>query len=313
MNIKLILIVGITIIGIACDINTAEKTETTPPLSPVHSRMVSSAPSPIIIDTKTHNIYAWIEGFAPQNALVNRIPVPAGYERQKIKKNSFADWLRHLPLKPEGTNVRYFNGMDKPNQRVHAAVIDIDTGKKDLQQCADAVMRLKAEYHYGLEEYKQIHFNYTSGDLVSFDDWRYGRKPIVAGSRVTFTPRTAQANNSYKNFKKYMRAIFNYAGTYSLSKEMPSIPLNDMQIGDVFIQGGFPGHAVIVVDMAVHADTDERLFLLAQSYMPAQDMHILINPNNAAQNPWYSIDFQGDLHTPEWTFTQDDLKRFVQN
>lgn len=313
MNIKLFLIMGIVMGGIACDVNTSEKADATPPTSPVQSRMISSVPSPTIIDTKIYNIYTWMENFAPENALVNRIPVPARYERKSIKKSSFADWLRHLPLKPDGTNVRYFNDVPKPNQGVHTAVIDIDTGKKDLQQCADAVMRLKAEYHYGLEEYRQIHFNYTSGDLVSFDDWRYGRKPIVAGSDVTFTARKKQADNSYKNFKKYMRAIFNYAGTYSLSKEMLNVPLNDMQIGDVFIQGGFPGHAVIVVDIAVHADTGKRLFLLAQSYMPAQDIHILINPNNATLSPWYSIDFQGDLHTPEWTFTRGDLKRFAQN
>ena len=45
--------------------------------------------------------------------------------------------------------------------------------------------------------------------------------------------------------------------------------LSEMQIGDVFIRGGSPGHCVIVVDMAVHQETGEKLFMLAQSYMPA--------------------------------------------
>ena len=30
---------------------------------------------------------------------------------------------------------------------------------------------------------------------------------------------------------------------------MESVVMQNMKIGDVFIQGGFPGHAVIVVDM----------------------------------------------------------------
>ena len=43
-----------------------------------------------------------------------------------------------------------------------------------------------------------------------------------------------------------MQWIFMYAGTLSLSKEMQPISINNMQIGDVFIQGGSPGHAMII-------------------------------------------------------------------
>lgn len=47
-----------------------------------------------------------------------------------------------------------------------------------------------------------------------------------------------------------------------------------------------------------------------QSYMPAQDMHILRNPLNADLSPWYAEDFGEVLQTPEWTFDASDLKRF---
>ncbi|MBN2610182.1 MAG: hypothetical protein JXB00_01355, partial [Bacteroidales bacterium] len=53
-----------------------------------------------------------------------------------------------------------------------------------------------------------------------------------------------------------------------------------------------------------------KVFLLAQSYMPAQDIQILKNPNDKSISPWYSLDFEGDLITPEWTFKKTDLKRF---
>ena len=86
--------------------------------------------------------------------------------------------------------------------------------------------------------------------------------------------------------------------------------ISEMRIGDVFIQGGFPGHAVIVVDMAKNKATGKKIFLLAQSYMPAQDIHILKNPNHDALDPWYELDFEGPLYTPEWTFGKDNLKRF---
>ncbi|MFM7767840.1 MAG: DUF4846 domain-containing protein, partial [Bacteroidota bacterium] len=109
---------------------------------------------------------------------------------------------------------------------------------------------------------------------------------------------------------KYMEMVFSYAGTASLEKELKPVDLADMQIGDLFIKGGFPGHAVVVVDMAVHESTGEKLFLLAQSYMPAQETHVLKNPNDAGLSPWYALDFDGELTTPEWTFGRQQLKRF---
>ena len=84
----------------------------------------------------------------------------------------------------------------------------------------------------------------------------------------------------------------------------------DMKIGDVFVQGGSPGHAVIVVDMAIDKNTGQKLFLLAQSYMPAQNIHVLKNPNHEALSPWYVLDSSKTINTPEWHFTQDDLKRY---
>ena len=81
-----------------------------------------------------------------------------------------------------------------------------------------------------------------------------------------------------------------------------------MKIGDIFIQGGFPGHAVIVIDLA-RDSTCQKLFLLAQGFTPAQDIHILKNDNDADLNPWYSIP-EGRLITPDWTFDKSDLMRF---
>ena len=109
-----------------------------------------------------------------------------------------------------------------------------------------------------------------------------------------------------------MTNIFNYAGTLSLSKELISINFDSISPGDVFIQGGSPGHAVLVMDVAVNNEGN-KMFLIAQSYMPAQEMHILINPSNESISPWYSSEeIEVFLETPEWTFQKSDLKRFYQ-
>jgi hypothetical protein len=77
----------------------------------------------------------------------------------------------------------------------------------------------------------------------------------------------------------------------------------------VIIRGGFPGHAVIVMDVAVNA-SGKKIYLLAQSYMPAQDIHVLKNPMNADLSPWYEVNDDPIIYTPEYRFTKNELKRW---
>jgi len=255
-------------------------------------------------------VYQWLENQNTETTYVKRIEAPDGFERVKIESGSFANWLRHLPLKEKGTPVYLYNGKKKLNQNAHFAVVDIDIGRRNLQQCADAVMRLRAEYLYSKKDYTVIHFNFTSGHIASFTKWADGFRPIVRGNSVSWVKK-AVADSSYGNFRKYLDSVFTYAGSYSLSKELkPVSDISHMMIGDVFIKGGFPGHVVIVVDMAFNKNTGKNVFLLAQSYMPAQDIHILNNPNGKTLSPWYDIDFGSTLYTPEWTFYKKELKRF---
>ena len=239
-----------------------------------------------------------------------RIKTPAGFTRTKINENSFSYYLRSLPLKSHDTKVKFYNGTIKPNTWVYEAVVDMDVGERNLQQCADAVMRLKAEYLYKSNQFDKIHFNFTNGFRVDYSEWMKGKRIVVEGNK-TYWKQQASTSNTYSSFRKYMNIIFAYAGTLSLSKEMIAVDIKDIQIGNVFIKGGSPGHAVIVVDMAVDANNN-KAFLLAQSYMPAHDIQVLVNMNNKNISPWYSVDFIGDLETPEWTFTKSDLKRFIQ-
>lgn len=238
-----------------------------------------------------------------------RILTPSGFERIAEPENSFATYLRQLPLKPMDAKVKYFNGRVKENHQVYDAVVDLDIGKRDLHQCADAVMRLRAEYLYGQKKYDQIHFNFTNGFRVDYSEWMKGNRIVVKGNTTYWSP-SARPSNTYNDFWKYLEIIFSYAGTLSLDKELHPVEISALQIGDVFIQGGSPGHAVIVVDIAVNPQTGEKLFLLAQSYMPAQEIQILKNLNNKKLSPWYSDDFGNILKTPEWTFYKDNLKRF---
>ena len=81
-----------------------------------------------------------------QETVATRIAPPTGYVREACPDHSFTGYLRNLPLMPKGSKVMLYNGKEKSNQSAAYAVIDMEIGNRDLQQCADAVMRLRAEY-----------------------------------------------------------------------------------------------------------------------------------------------------------------------
>jgi hypothetical protein len=245
-------------------------------------------------------------GFQEKNTIETRYKTPAGYERTKESKTSFGWFLRNLPLKKEGSKVAYFNGSFKNKSNVYSAVVDLPIGNKDLHQCADAVMRLRAEYLYSQKKYAEIHFNFTNGFRVDYSKWMEGYRIALKGNKTFWVKKQKTANNPTV-FWQYLEQIFQYAGTASIDKELQPTTITNIQIGDVFIKGGFPGHAVIVVDIAVN-NKGEKQFLLAQSYMPAQEIQILLNPNS--NSSWYSNQIMSELITPEWTFTKQQLKRF---
>ncbi|MGN7819352.1 DUF4846 domain-containing protein [Chitinophaga sp. 22536] len=237
---------------------------------------------------------------------VSDIPLPAGYTRIAVEKNAFGEWLRNCTLKPDKT-VYLYTGAPKRNQQAQYAVLDVPVGKRDLQQCADAVIRLRAEYLYKSNRTETIVFKATDGTKMDFSGWLKGDRFVLQQGKL-LRKRMAAPGQGRALFEKYLETVFTYAGTISLSRELKQgrNPQN-IQPGDVFIQGGSPGHAVIVIDVAQHR-SGKKMFLLAQSYMPAQDIHILKNP--ASHSPWYDAAFGGKLITPEWIFNAGSLMQW---
>jgi hypothetical protein len=215
---------------------------------------------------------------------INAISLPEGFARVKADSNSFAGWLRRVALKEDKT-VYLFDGRLKYNQQAQFAVLDISVLHKDLQQCADAVMRLRAEYLFAAKQF----------NAISFAD--------NAPTAYTFHPPYSRGN-----FMLYMERVFGRCGSASLSKQLKTVSdFSTIQPGDVLIRGGFPGHAVIVMDVAENA-AGKKIFMLAQSYMPAQDIHLLVNPADDNLSPWYEDDEAQKIVTPEYLFYKRELK-----
>ena len=85
--------------------------------------------------------------------------------------------------------MRLFDGREKSYQGGAFAVIDIDVGSTDLQQCAEAVIRLRAGYLLQAGCADRIAFDFTSGYRVYWSDWRAGHRPVVSGKQgILSTP-----------------------------------------------------------------------------------------------------------------------------
>jgi hypothetical protein len=234
-----------------------------------------------------------IPGFDPSMRVVKNVPLPAGFERISVNAGFFAGYLRNLPLRKDKT-VYLYNKQPKPNQSMHYAVIDISTGEKDLQQCADAVMRLRAEYFFDKKLYDSIRFPKGNHNEYRFAEYL---------KKTTQTLRPA--------FLQFMETVFIYCGSYTLEKSLhPITDVSRMQIGDVFVKGGAPGHAEIVVDMAVNKTSGKKIYLLAEGYMPAQDIHILLNPVNTTLGPWHELTGDAQVITASWIFSKNQLRRW---
>ena len=207
---------------------------------------------------------------------IQSIPTPAGFTR--VQTSGFGQYLRGINLKEDKT-VYLYNGQKKQNQDAQYAVLDVSVGDEDLQQCADAVMRLRAEWLFKTKQFDKIVFNAVDNKPFKF------RPPY-----------------DYDHLLKHMGVVFRVCNSWSLDRDMKPKKIKDIQIGDVLIKGGFPGHVVLVVDVCVN-NKGEKAFMLAQSYMPAQDIHVL----KGQDGPWYFAK-EGDIDTPEYHFNSTQLK-----
>jgi hypothetical protein len=46
--------------------------------------------------------------------------------------------------------------------------------------------------------------------------------------------------------------------------------------------------------------------------MPAQEIHVLVNPDDPGLSPWFTLAAGEVLNTPEWPFPPGSLMRFPE-
>ncbi len=240
--------------------------------------------------------------------LESRIHTPSGFKRVKAEEDSLVAFLRGYAMKEDGSPVLLYDGREKSRSDVAVAVFTLPLENEDLQQCADSVMRVWGEYYYQRGEYSKITFSLGGGFVANFQTWSEGDGIGIDDDRL-FWKSNRQNDGSYESFKKFMRIVFAYSGTLNMAEDSRKINQEELQVGDIFIKGGSPGHVVMVVDICKDQD-GRKAFLLAQGYMPAQEFHVINNPLHD-DDPWYYVDeIVYPFRTAEYTFPEGSLRRY---
>ncbi|WP_179321261.1 DUF4846 domain-containing protein [Winogradskyella helgolandensis] len=240
--------------------------------------------------------------------IASRVNIPEGYKRVNYTEGSFEAYLRSYKLKAFGSKIINYDDTNYFWQGGHIGVLEIPVPKNGLQQCADALIRIRSEYLWDNNRKNEIGFNFTSGHYCSWTKYAEGYRPKINGNKVTFH-KTASANISKDNFYKYLNLIYMYSGTLSLYNELEAVKAKDLKIGDMLIKGGSPGHIVMVADEVVNAQ-GEKLFLLCQGNTPAQSVHLVKNLEDSAISPWYQLEDDTAISVSNYRFSSSKFVRF---
>jgi len=227
--------------------------------------------------------------------LVERFTPPKGTTRVTVIEGSFAASLRALPLLPMGSPVVAFDGRIIDENPL--AVVDLDVGTRDLQQCADSIIRLDAEHRFRSGQHASIRYAFTSGDVYAFDSYIDGIRPVLdKRGRVSFAKKAAPVVRDHAALMAYLDIIYLYAGTASLSATTARVDNAALAAGDFFVIGGFPGHAILILDVA-KGENGRAHYLLGEGYMPAQSFHVVPTRDGGA---WHTLEDDGSLSVPTW-------------
>jgi hypothetical protein len=300
---------------------TAPKSIAVPPQSAApRASATAAAPAPAASSaapraTVDVAAYPWLgdSKCAPQTVTVpiaTRIAAPAGFERVRNEPGSFGEWLRGLPLRPRGPVVDHKGRvvLEEDDPRLEA-VIAIDEGAADLQQCADSIMRLHGEWLWSKGN-RAMSYKAASGMAMPFEGWLAGDRVVEQGAGSVAWKRKAAPSDrdDHSVFRRYMDAVFSWSNTGALSRDAAKSSLETLRPGDFFVLPGSPGHAMLVLDVARNS-AGERAVLLGQGFMPAQSFHVL---RASADSAWFAIDAaSGGVQTHFWPapFPWSSLRR----
>ena len=232
-------------------------------------------------------------GLAQAETVQEAYPPPSG--SQTLRADAFGSWLQELEMLPQGSPILAYDGRE-----IHHRGRPIDLGlvRGDLQQCADSAIRLRAEWLKATNApVSTLSFYATSGDPLPWQRFLDGERPYATNNRIHW-----RQESNPPGWEEWLRAVFTWAGTRSLAA-YETIPVTEPRAGDLLVEPGSPGHAVVILNVATRGD--QLFFLLGEGYMPAQQFHVEHGPHEG----WWEWKETG-LRLPAFHMGPDSLRRW---
>ena len=114
-----------------------------------------------------------------------------------------------------------------------AGVVALDVSPADLQQCADSVMRLHAEWLWSKGE-RNMSYRAAAGLALPWSRWSRGERIVPSGANIQWVP-AGKPVSDHAAFRKYLDAVFAWANTVSLEKQAKPVEPDQIRAGDFFI------------------------------------------------------------------------------
>lgn len=220
---------------------------------------------------------------------IGGISAPLGFHRVEVAPGSFGAFLREFPLQGRGAHMRYYDGSLAYGQYFGYAVLDLPMISEN-EQCCDAVQRMRSEFLFSKGRYSDIHFaSFQNGTM------RYG------------------GGSDREALYRYLRKVYGASNTSTLRHELKEKSFVDIAPGDVLVYEAdnrhSVGHAVLVVDVAVHPSSGRKAIMVAQSSMPALTMHIVRDMLHPISSPWIIVEESDeDVFVSGIRFKKSDLR-----
>lgn len=242
-------------------------------------------------------------------SIVKDIELPQGFKRIVYSKNSFADWIRNLPLKNKDANVLDYKGrvFKSREDTSVAGVVDWPVQGKRLEQCIDIIIRFYSEYLWKNNRSEELILPLPGGSSIKWKDWQNGFRPKFSGINFKLI-KSGIIDSSKSNFNKFLNLVFAESHTQQFYHSYPKIATNNIQVGDFIVKKGAKGHAVLIVDLAKN-ENDDFVALFGQGDTPACEFYLL---NYKKDDPWIPLNFSREV-VPlpiKKKMTWDGLRRF---
>ena len=231
-----------------------------------------------------------------------------GFTQFAAEPESWCEWLRLLPLAAPGTPVKNYRGeIVVPGDDEHlAAVVAIDIGNQDIQQSADVVLRLFAEWRWFVGDLLMLYLSDAKLELP-LEKWRAGERLVSAGKQQKWVAQEPpQSKLDHAAFRAYLDSVFSSSDFRALIAESVAITPESLAPGAFFLHEGHPSEVVVVLDVAT-SRSGERAMILMQALNPAESIHVLRPTRDSV---WFPVHTNQPLQLPRTRpFSWKELRR----